>query len=428
MKLWEKRGLQLDPLVERFTIGRDRELDMVLARYDVRASIAHARMLGETGIITSDEAAQLIGALERIGDRIEQGEFRIEEGIEDVHSQLEAELTRALGTVGEKIHTARSRNDQVLTALVLYARDRLNQTATNIGHLVRCMIEWTDQHRGILMPGMTHLQAAMPTTFALWMMSFAESLADDHAFIEAALTVADTNPLGTAAGYGSSFPIDRRRTTELLGFSRMVASPAAAQLLRGKVERACAVALAAYSATLGRFAMEVVLFLSPGFRFLRLPTAMTTGSSIMPHKQNPDVFELLRARFNCIQLLPSDITAVTLNLPSGYHRDYQILKELLLPAWDEFDECVAVLTHVMPHLEPVEGLLEREEYRSIWSVEHIHERMRSRGESFRAAYRALKDEGIPTPIPPQTATLRICKDEERALHLLCQRLHHQCLP
>jgi argininosuccinate lyase len=426
MKLWEKAGTQLDPIVERFTIGRDPQFDIALARYDVLASIAHARMLGECGIITGDEAALLVAELERIAERIERGEFRIADGIEDVHSQLEAELTAALGSIGEKIHTARSRNDQVLTALVLYVRDRMRRTIEQSDRLVRTMIEWAQSHRHVPMPGMTHLQAAMPTTFALWMVSFAESLLEDIAFAEPVLHLAGKNPLGTAAGYGSSFPIFRHRTTELLGFDEMVASPAAAQLLRGKIERAVAIALSAQAATLGRFAMDVVLYVSPGFRFLRLPPWLSTGSSIMPHKQNPDVFELLRGRFNRLQLLPSDIAAVTMNLPSGYHRDYQLLKELLLPAWDDFDECIGVLLHVIPHIEPVEGLLERQEYSAIGSVERIHRRMRSTGESFRAAYRAVATEIGTSAVsiaPDDLAYLD--RLESEALALLAERLDNR---
>ncbi|MCX7929873.1 MAG: argininosuccinate lyase [Chlorobi bacterium] len=392
MKLWEKPDSQLDPLVEQFTIGQDPKLDLALARYDVRASIAHARMLGDVGIITTDEAALLIAELERIGKRIDQGEFRIEDGIEDVHSQLEVELIRALGTVGEKIHTARSRNDQVLTALSLYVRDRLTSTISSTLQLLRVMLDWAQVHRGMLMPGMTHMQAAMPTTFALWMAAFAESLLEDIVFARPAFELANKNPLGTAAGYGSNFPICRKRTTALLGFAQTVASPAAAQFLRGKQERAVVSALAAQSATLGRLAMDIVLFLSPGYRLLRLPNWLSTGSSIMPHKQNPDVFELLRARFNRLQMLPNEIIAVTMNLPSGYHRDYQLLKEILLPAWDDFDQCTRVLAHVLPHLEAVEGSLQREEYRAIRSVERIHDRMCTTGESFRTAYRAVAEE------------------------------------
>ncbi len=389
MKLWEKSSTQLDPLVEHFTVGRDRELDAVLARFDVSASIAHAQMLAACGIITEQEAALLVTELERIAHRIANGQFRIEDGIEDVHSQLELELTRALGAVGEKIHTARSRNDQVLTALSLYVRDRLGRTRQTTTSIAHTMHAWAMAHRGVFLPGMTHLQAAMPTTFALWMLSFAESLLEDLSFMLPAEQLTAKNPLGTAAGYGSSFPIDRRRTTDLLGFTQMTASPAAAQLLRGKLERAVAIALAAQAATLSRFAMDVVLFLSPGFRFLRLPPWLSTGSSIMPHKQNPDVFELLRARLNHVQLLPTEIASVVTNLPSGYHRDYQLLKEILLPAWDEFDECLHVLQHVVPHLEPADDLLGRAEYGGIWSVERIHQRMQATGESFRTAYRAV---------------------------------------
>lgn len=389
MKLWEKQTTALDRRIEAFTIGRDRELDMALAPYDVRASIAHAQMLGECGIIPADHAAQLVAQLQHITEQIEAGRFRIADGIEDVHSQLELELINALGTIGENIHTARSRNDQVLTALALLIRDRISQTTRQIAAFAESMLSWAQKHRRILMPGMTHMQAAMPTTFGLWMLAFAESLLEDIAFFDPVAQLTNKNPLGTAAGYGSSFPIDRRRTAALLGFSQIVASPAAAQLLRGKLERAVAFALASVSATLARLAMDVVLSLSPGYQLLRLPSQFSTGSSIMPHKQNPDVFELLRARFNRLQVLPHDISAVTTNLPSGYHRDYQLLKELLLPAWDDFDECLSIASLVLPNIEPVEGALDRPEFRAIWSVERIHAQMRTSGESFRSAYRTI---------------------------------------
>lgn len=429
MKLWEKGSLQLDALVERFTTGHDRELDVHLALYDVRASIAHATMLGEVGILTADEARQLCTELERIAERIERGEFRIEDGVEDVHSQLELELTRALGSLGEKIHTARSRNDQVLTALALYVRDRLQRSLRECVQLAHVMLEWSRRYAGVLLPGMTHLQAAMPTTFGLWMAAFAESLVQDFAFGAAALELASINPLGTAAGYGTRFPINRARTAELLGFRSSVASPPAAQLLRVKLERSVATLLAALAATLGRFASDVVLFLSPGFRFLRLPESLTTGSSIMPHKQNPDVFELVRARCATLQLLPTQIAALTLQLPSGYHRDYQLTKELLLPAWDAFDACVEIALHVVPYIEPLDGILERPEYRDIWSVEWIAERMRSTGESFRSAYRAIGTMLLSGELPEtnraeliahvhahlHAETLRACEAIEREL-------------
>lgn len=417
MKLWDKHTITLDPRIEEFTVGRDRELDCALARYDVRASIAHAQMLGECGIIAQQEAEQLIAELRRIAERIEAGTFRIEEGLEDVHSQLELELTRALGTTGEKIHTARSRNDQVLTALSLYVRDRIGRSTALIDELVCALHAWAQDHTRLLMPGMTHLQAAMPTTFALWMLSFAESLLEDVTAFEPALTLTAKNPLGTAAGYGSSFPINRRRTAELLGFSSIVASPPAAQLLRGKLERAVAVAIAAVSATLARFAMDVVLFLSPGYRLLQLPQQLSTGSSIMPHKQNPDVFELLRARFNRLQVLPHELAAVTTNLPSGYHRDYQLLKELLLPAWDEFDTCLRVCSYVIPSLVPTVDALNRPEYNLLWSVEQIHEHMRQTGSSFRSAYRAVAEElsrGPQSRMHPSPEYLWILEDEALA--------------
>lgn len=435
MKLWHKGTIQLDPLVEEFTIGRDPELDLHLAQYDVAASIAHARMLGRTGIISEEESSQLIEALEAIAHEIDNGTFRIEDGIEDVHSQLELVLVRQLGSVGEKLHTARSRNDQVLVAMVLFTRDRLQKTAVAIGELVEQMLSWATAHRTALIPGLTHLQAAMPSSLGQWMSSYAESLVEDMALTAAAMELASKNPLGTAAGYGSSFPIDRTITTKLLGFRTMVSSPPAAQLLRGKLEWTCSVALAAYATTLGRWANDVVLFLSPGFRFLQLPPELTTGSSIMPHKQNPDVFELLRGRCSMLATLPSQIAALVGHLTSGYHRDYQLLKKLLLPAWEDFDRCVEVLSHVLPSLKPVEGVLDRPEYRAIWSVAMIQQRMLQTGESFRAAYRAVgqslhNPDAFALSTPPHDSTQIAVFDAESiraAKDAQCARIQSLCI-
>lgn len=318
MKLWSK-GFEPDKMIENFTVGRDRELDLQLARYDVQGSMAHIRMLESIGLLTASELEILLKALDEIAGIIERGEFTIDEGIEDVHSQVEFMLTERLGDVGKKIHSGRSRNDQVLVDLKLFMRDRLKETAAATGRLFDILIEMSDRHRDILMPGYTHLQVAMPSSFGLWFGAYAESLADDMQMLLAAYNIANQNPLGSAAGYGSSFPLDREMTTRLLGFSDLHYNVVAAQMSRGKTERAAAMAIASIASTLGRMAMDVCMWMCQNFAFVSFPDELTTGSSIMPHKKNPDVFEIMRGKCNRFQSIPNEIALLTANLPLGYN-------------------------------------------------------------------------------------------------------------
>ncbi|MDE6447549.1 MAG: argininosuccinate lyase, partial [Muribaculaceae bacterium] len=338
-QLWNK-GFDPDQNIERFTVGDDRRLDLQLARYDVQGSMAHIRMLRSIGLLEQEELDQLLPALEDILAQVERGEFVIEAGVEDVHSQVELLLTQRLGDVGKKIHSGRSRNDQVLVDLKLFFRDQLKEIAAAVGDLFDRLLELSEKYRATLMPGYTHLQVAMPSSFGLWFGAYAESLSDDMFQLLAAYHVADQNPLGSAAGYGSSFPLDREMTTELLGFARPHYNVVAAQMSRGKTEKAVAVAIAAIASTLGHLAMDVCMWMCSNFGFVSFPDNLTTGSSIMPHKKNPDVFELTRAKCNKLQSLPYEITLVTNNLPTGYFRDLQLVKESFIPA---FDELIAVL-------------------------------------------------------------------------------------
>ena len=319
-KLWDK-GFEPDEMIERFTVGDDRQLDMRLARYDVEGSMAHIRMLEHIGLLTADELKTLLAGLEQIRGEIEEGRFEIEEGTEDVHSQVELLLTRRLGEVGKKIHAGRSRNDQVLVDLKLFLRDELRQTAHRVRTLFDRLQELSERYRDVLMPGYTHLQVAMPSSFGLWFGAYAETLVDDMRLLAAAYDVANQNPLGSAAGYGSSFPLDRTMTTRLLGFADLNYNVVAAQMSRGKSERAAAAAVAAVAATLGRFAMDVCLYMSQNFGFVSFPDELTTGSSIMPNKKNPDVFEIMRGKCNRLQGVPNEIALLVTNLPLGYHRD-----------------------------------------------------------------------------------------------------------
>ena len=329
-KLWEK-DTTVNPEIERFTVGRDRELDLLLARYDVLGSIAHSTMLQSIGMLTREEMTSLHSELRNIYGTIEAGEFTIEEGVEDVHSQVELMLTRKLGDTGKKIHSGRSRNDQVLVDLKLFTRNELKGVCLGVKELFDALIEQSERHKEVLMPGYTHLQVAMPSSFGLWFGAYAESLADDMLFLQAAFRMCNRNPLGSAAGYGSSFPLNRTMTTDLLGFESMNYNVVYAQMGRGKCERNVAYALASVAGTLAKLAFDACMFNSQNFGFVKLPAECTTGSSIMPHKKNPDVFELLRAKCNRLQALPNDILLIMNNLPVGYFRDLQIIKELFLP-------------------------------------------------------------------------------------------------
>ena len=386
-KLWEK-STEVNPEIERFTVGRDRELDLLLARYDVLGSIAHSTMLESIGMLTTDEMKSLHNELRNIYSTIEKGDFIIEEGVEDVHSQVELMLTRTLGDTGKKIHSGRSRNDQVLVDLKLFTRHELQCVCEAVKELFDALIAQSERHKDVLMPGYTHLQVAMPSSFGLWFGAYAESLADDMLFLQAAYRMCNRNPLGSAAGYGSSFPLNRQMTTELLGFDSMNYNVVYAQMGRGKCEKNIAFALASVAGTLAKFAFDACMFNSQNFGFVRLPAECTTGSSIMPHKKNPDVFELLRAKCNRLQALPNDILLIMNNLPVGYFRDLQIIKELFLPAFESLKECIAMATYIVQRIEVNKDILTDSRYDAMFSVEEVN-RLATEGMPFRDAYRKV---------------------------------------
>ena len=386
-KLWEK-NVQVDAGIDRFTVGRDREMDLYLAPYDILGSIAHITMLESIGLLTRDELDTLSAELRRIYAVAEAGEFAIEEGIEDVHSQVELMLTRKLGDIGKKIHSGRSRNDQVLVDLKLFIRSELQQIVELTDHLFTTLIAQSEKYKEVLMPGYTHLQVAMPSSFGLWFGAYAESLVDDLTVLLAAYKVSNRNPLGSAAGYGSSFPLNRSLTTQLLGFDSMNYNVVYAQMGRGKTERIVASALASIAATLAKLAFDACLFNSQNFGFIKLPDAYTTGSSIMPHKKNPDVFELTRAKCNKIQALPYQITLIANNLPSGYFRDLQIIKEVFLPSFDELKDCLRMVEQMMSRITVNDHILDDKRYDPIFSVEEVN-RLTLEGTPFRDAYKQV---------------------------------------
>lgn len=386
-KLWEKNST-VNPEIERFTVGRDCELDLLLARYDILGSIAHSTMLESIGMLTNEEMCALHKELREIYTIALQGDFIIEEGVEDVHSQVELMLTRKLGDTGKKIHSGRSRNDQVLLDLKLFTRNELREVCELTHTLFDRLIEQSDNNREVLMPGYTHLQVAMPSSFGLWFGAYAESLTDDMLFLQAAYRMCNRNPLGSAAGYGSSFPLNRTMTTELLGFDSMNYNVVYAQMGRGKCERNVAYALASLAGTLAKMAFDACMFNSQNFGFVKLPAECTTGSSIMPHKKNPDVFELLRAKCNRIQALPTDIILIMNNLPSGYFRDLQIIKELFLPAFSELKECLRMATYIIERIEVNKNILEDKRYDPMFSVETVN-RLAAAGVPFRDAYKQV---------------------------------------
>ena len=387
MKLWEK-GFDNAPEIDRFTVGKDRELDLMLAPYDIQGTMAHITMLQEVGLLEKSELDLLMPVLEQLHQEAEEGHFRIEDDIEDVHSQVELELTRRLGDVGKKVHTGRSRNDQVAVDIKLFSRARIRQTVRKIKVLFDLLQEKSEQLKDVLMPGYTHLQVAMPSSFGLWLGAYAESLCDDLVMLRAAWEVMDENPLGSAAGYGSSAPINRTRTTRLLGFSTLDYNSIYAQMSRGRGERMVAWAYSAVAETLGRLACDGCLFTSQNFGFIHLPDAFTTGSSIMPQKKNPDVFELVRAHCNRIQGIPATLRHITGNLPSGYFRDMQLLKEVYLPMFDELDSCLDILTFAIPGITVTEGLMDRPLYAQAFCVEEVN-RLVAAGVPFRDAYRQV---------------------------------------
>lgn len=390
MKLWDK-GTTVHPDIDRFTVGRDREFDLLLARYDVLGSLAHAKMLQRVGLISPAEADDLYNGLRDIYKEIERGEFVIADTVEDVHSQVELLLTERYGEAGKKLHTGRSRNDQVLVDIKLFLREELRATAGATAALFNVLLELSERYKYVLMPGYTHLQVAMPSSFGLWFGAYAESLIDDTIMLQAAYRIANKNPLGSAAGYGSSFPLDRTYTTELLGFEALNYNVVYAQMGRGKSERIAAQALSSVAATVAKMAMDICLYMSRNFGFISFPDELTTGSSIMPHKKNPDVFELIRGRCNRLQAVPNDIAMMTVNLPSGYHRDLQLLKEALFPAFDELRDCIGMMAFALQHISVREGILSDSRYDHIFSVEAVHDKVRS-GLPFREAYRAVGDD------------------------------------
>ena len=415
-KLWEK-STEVNPEIERFTVGRDRELDLLLARYDVLGSLAHSTMLQSIGMLTTDEKKSLHNELRNIYSTIEKGDFIIEEGVEDVHSQVELMLTRTLGDTGKKIHSGRSRNDQVLVDLKLFTRHELQCVCEAVKELFDALIAQSERHKDVLMPGYTHLQVAMPSSFGLWFGAYAESLADDMLFLQAAYRMCNRNPLGSAAGYGSSFPLNRQMTTELLGFDSMNYNVVYAQMGRGKCEKNIAFALASVAGTLAKLAFDACMFNSQNFGFVKLPAECTTGSSIMPHKKNPDVFELLRAKCNRLQALPNDILLIMNNLPVGYFRDLQIIKELFLPAFESLKECIAMATYIVQRIEVNKDILADSRYDAMFSVEEVN-RLATEGMPFRDAYRKV---GLDIEAGSFTPCKEIRHTHEGSIGNLCNR-------
>ena len=388
MKLWQKDNTSIDHAIEAFTVGQDRTLDLELAPYDVLGSLAHGQMLTNIGLLTDDEFRALRPELIRIYAQIQQGEFVIEEGVEDVHSQVELLLTQQLGDIGKKIHSGRSRNDQVLLDLRLFLRHELQEITTLVQTLFERLQALSEQHKNVLLPGYTHTQVAMPSSFGLWLGAYAESLTDDAQLLLAAYRITNQNPLGSAAGYGSSFPLDRTLTTQLLGFDTLSYNVVYAQMGRGKVEKTVSFALSSVAATLGKLAADICQYMSQNFGFVSFPDQLTTGSSIMPHKKNPDVFELVRAHGNKLIALPNEISLVIGNLTSGYHRDLQILKESLFPALHQTKQCLRIMHYALGHLRVNENILNDEKYRYLSSVEAVNREVMN-GLPFRDAYRKV---------------------------------------
>ncbi len=389
--LWDKSGKEASAerdLIQSFTVGEDRDWDLYLARFDVLGSIAHTKMLAKVGLLTTEEAATLTRGLSVIHTEIEQGKFILQDGVEDVHSQVEILLTERLGEVGKKIHMARSRNDQVLLDIKLYLRNELEGVVQSTSSFFELLMAQSEKYKQDFMPGYTHMQLAMPSSFGLWFGAYAESLIDDLVVLQATFEVVNKNPLGSAAGFGSSFPIDRKLTTKLLGFSDLSYNVVYAQMGRGKVERMVASSLSNIADTLSRMSMDVCLFLNQNFSFIEFPDSLTTGSSIMPHKKNPDVFELIRARCNRLKALPNEIMMMTSNLPSGYHRDLQILKEHLFPAFAELKQCMSMAEMMLSQIKVKKDLLKSPQYLYLFSVEEVN-RLVLQGIPFRDAYRQV---------------------------------------
>lgn len=387
MKLWQKDKTSLKE-VEKFTVGKDREMDLVLAPFDVLGNIAHAKMLAAVGLLTNEEAGTLVKKLQNIYTEIEAGNFVMEDTVEDIHSQIEFLLTKTLGDTGKKIHSARSRNDQVLVDLKLFLRSEIEKLVGNTKGFFDLLIQQSEKYKGDLLPGYTHLQLAMPSSFGLWFGAYAESLVDDLTTLQAAYTVVNKNPLGSAAGYGSSFPINRTMTTQLLGFDDLNYNVVYAQMGRGKTERIVAAAIGNIAATLSKLSMDACLFINQNFSFISFPDELTTGSSIMPHKKNPDVFELIRSHCNRIQALPNEIIMMTNNLPSGYQRDLQLLKEHIIPALENLNNCLQMAGLMLSNIEVKKDLLQDEKYKFLFSVEEVN-KLVLQGLPFRDAYKKV---------------------------------------
>lgn len=388
-KLWEKE-IKTDKLIEKFTIGQDRTIDLFIASYDVMASKAHAKMLSKVELISKEESDQLLKGLSEIEELIKEGKFGINEGIEDIHSQIEFYLTARFGETGKKIHTARSRNDQVLTAIKLHLKHELEIIKNKSIELQKVFIELASKFSGITLPGYTHFQVAMPSSFEMWLTAYAESLEDDLELVNAAYNICNKNPLGSAAGYGTNFSIDKEFTTKEMGFASYHKSDVYAQMTRGKSEKITAVAISSIAHTLSKFSYDVCLYLCQNFNFISFPEQYTTGSSIMPHKKNPDVFELIRAKCNVLQGLPNQLTLLTNNLPSGYHRDMQLTKELIFPAIEQLKECFDVMLHVLPDLKIKANCADNELYKYMYSVNEVNQLVIN-GLSFRDAYKTISE-------------------------------------
>ncbi|HEY2347963.1 MAG TPA: argininosuccinate lyase [Puia sp.] len=390
MKLWEKKGSDINTQIEKFTVGRDPEFDMLLAGYDVQGSMAHVKMLASVKMLNPEEAALILKELENIESEIKQGRFFIEDGVEDIHSQIELNLTKKIGEAGKKIHSGRSRNDQVAVDIKLFLRAEIMELKSDVKKLFDLLISLSGKYRNDLLPGYTHLQIAMPSSFGLWFSAYAESLVDDLEILSAAYQVVNKNPLGSGAGYGSSFPLDRKMTTELLGFKSLHYNVVYAQMSRGKTEKLVSFGMASIAATLSRLAMDACLYMNQNFGFISFPDELTTGSSIMPHKKNPDVFELIRARCNRIQSIPNELILLINNLPSGYHRDMQLTKEILFPAIEDLKSCIGMTILMLSHIRIRKGILQDEKYKYLFSVEAVND-LANQGVPFRDAYKKVGD-------------------------------------
>ena len=388
MKLWQKENTSVSELIEKFTVGRDKEFDLLLAKYDVEGSIAHVTMLGEVGLMTKEEAVKAVEALQQIGEEIENSKFEIGNDVEDVHSQVEFLLTQRIGDIGKKIHSGRSRNDQVAVDIKLYLRAEVQLVKNEVKQLFDLLIGQSEKFKNKLLPGYTHLQIAMPSSFGLWFGAYAESLVDDLEVMAASYQVANKNPLGSGAGYGSSFPLNRTLTTQLLKFSTLNHNSVYAQMSRGKTEKIVAMGLSCVAATLSKLSMDCCVYLNQNFGFITFPPELTTGSSIMPHKKNPDVFELIRAKCNRIQSSPNELTLLINNLPSGYHRDLQLTKEILFPAIEELKACLQLARVMLSNIEVKDNILADEKYKYLFSVEAVNELV-NKGIPFREAYQQV---------------------------------------